>query len=108
MPKTVYHTSAESQGRGTCHLRFLKVGYLPKLIIDIPDAAGYAVFSESACADWHFGCKLRAACGMFSTSPALSCFLRIVIPFAPGSSSRALFFCAACAPSGLDVCAGMW
>ena len=63
---------------------FLKVEYLPKFIIDIPDAAVYAVFNESACAGGHFGCKLRAACGMFSTSPALSCYMRIVIPFAPG------------------------
>ena len=86
----------------------LKVGYLSKFIIDIPDAAGYAVFSENACAMKHLGCELRAACGMFSIPPALSCFLRIVIPFAPGSMSRARFCGAACAPSGLDVRAGMW
>ena len=66
------------------------------------------LFSAKALRGGHFGCKLQAACGMFSIPPALSCFLRIVIPFAPGSSSRALFCGAACAPSGLDVRAGMW
>ena len=82
----------------------LKMGYLSQFIADIPDAAAHAVFRKSACADWHFGCKLRVACGMFSALPALSCFPCIVPAHRVGR-----FFAALRAPCpGLDVRAGMW
>ena len=44
---SISHERGKSR-QGDIHLRFLKVGYLSKFIIDIPDAARYAVFSESA------------------------------------------------------------
>ena len=53
---SISHERGKSR-QGDMPSAVLKVGYLPKFIIDIPDAAGYAIFSESACAMKHLGCE---------------------------------------------------
>ena len=85
----------------------LKVGYLSKFIIDIPDAAGYAVFSENAARGTSgVSCGPLAACSAFRRRFRVFC----ASSYHSRPAHRAgRFFAALRAPCpGLDVRAGMW